>query len=108
MFVCCECCVLLGRGLCDGLIIRSEESYRLWRVVACDHKISQARRLKSARAPGEKKNITCVVLNVFRAVWLKAPFFRDMKPRHCVTGFLPSEGIMVFRSLEKRLSTDVV
>jgi len=31
MFVCCECCVLSGRGLCDGLIIRSEESYRLAR-----------------------------------------------------------------------------
>ena len=27
MFVCCECCVLSDRGLCDGLIIRSEESY---------------------------------------------------------------------------------
>ena len=36
MFVCCECCVLSGRCLCDGLIIRSEESYRLWRVVVCD------------------------------------------------------------------------
>ena len=22
--------------LCDGLIIRSEESYRMWRVVVCD------------------------------------------------------------------------
>jgi len=32
IFVCCECCVLLGRGLCDGLIIRSQESYRLWCV----------------------------------------------------------------------------
>ena len=48
MFVCCECCVLSGRGLCDGLIIRSEESYRLWRVV-CDHETLQARRLKPAR-----------------------------------------------------------
>jgi len=27
---------LSGRGLCDGLIIRSEESYRMWRVVVCD------------------------------------------------------------------------
>jgi hypothetical protein len=27
-FVCCECCVLSGRGLCDGLITRPEESYR--------------------------------------------------------------------------------
>jgi len=41
--------VLSGRGLCDGLIIRSEESYRLWRVVVCDHETSQARRLKPAR-----------------------------------------------------------
>ena len=29
MFVSCECCVLSGRGLCDGLITRLEESYRL-------------------------------------------------------------------------------
>ena len=49
MFVCCECCVLSGRGLCDGLITRSEESYRLWRVVVCDHETSQARWLKPAR-----------------------------------------------------------
>ena len=26
MFVCCECCVLSGRGLCDGLITRPGES----------------------------------------------------------------------------------
>jgi hypothetical protein len=32
MSVCCECCVLSGRGLCDGLITRPEESYRLWCV----------------------------------------------------------------------------
>ena len=30
IFVCCECCVLSGRGLCDELITRPEESYRLW------------------------------------------------------------------------------
>jgi hypothetical protein len=35
MDVCCECCVLSGRGLCDELITRPEEFYRLWRVV-CD------------------------------------------------------------------------
>jgi len=47
MFICCECFVLLGRGLCDKLItrpgtglydeliIRPEESYRQWSVV-CD------------------------------------------------------------------------
>ena len=35
MFVCCACCVLSGRGLCDGLITRPEESYRLWCVAVC-------------------------------------------------------------------------
>ena len=38
MDVCCECCVLSGRGLCDELITRPEESYRLWCVVVCDIK----------------------------------------------------------------------
>jgi len=28
--------VLSGRDLCDGLITRPEESYRLWCVVVCD------------------------------------------------------------------------
>ena len=44
MFVCCECCVLSGRGLCDGLITRPEESYRLWCVVVCDLETSRMRR----------------------------------------------------------------
>jgi hypothetical protein len=41
MSVCCECCVLSGRGLCDGLITCPEESYRLWCVVVCDLEKSQ-------------------------------------------------------------------
>ena len=36
IFICCECRVLSGRGLCDDLITRPEESYRLWCVVVCD------------------------------------------------------------------------
>jgi len=36
MFVCCDCCVLSGRGLRDELITRPEESYRLWCVVVSD------------------------------------------------------------------------
>ena len=30
------CFVLSSRGLCDKLITRPEESYRLWCVVVCD------------------------------------------------------------------------
>jgi hypothetical protein len=48
MFVCCECCVLSGIGLCDGLITRPEESYRPWRVVVCDQETSKTKKLKPA------------------------------------------------------------
>jgi hypothetical protein len=40
LFVCCVCCALSGKGLGDGLITHPEESYRLWRVVVCDHEPS--------------------------------------------------------------------
>jgi hypothetical protein len=36
MDVSCVCCEMSSRGLCDGLITRPEESYRLWGVVVCD------------------------------------------------------------------------
>ena len=69
MFVCCECFVLSGRGLCDELITRPEESYRLWCVVVCDLETSRMRRPWSAlgrSATGNKtkqnKTIKTVVL----------------------------------------------
>ena len=36
--------VLSGRGLCDEVITRPEESYRLWCVVVCDLETSWMRR----------------------------------------------------------------
>jgi len=59
MFVCCECCVLSGRGLCNELITRPEESYRLWCVVVCDVETSRMRRPLPAlgrSATAKKKN----------------------------------------------------
>ena len=41
IFVCYECRVLSGRGLCDELITRPEESYRLWCVVVCELETSR-------------------------------------------------------------------
>ena len=41
IFVGCECRVLSGRGLCDELITRPEESYRLCCVVVCDLETSR-------------------------------------------------------------------
>jgi len=47
MDVCCECCVLSGRDLCDGTITRPEESYRMW-----DLEISRMMRSCSAGGGG--------------------------------------------------------
>ena len=61
MSVCCECCVLSGRGLCDELITRPEESYRLWCVGVCDleKQTSRMRRARPTRGLSrqEKKNM---------------------------------------------------
>ena len=42
MSVCCECCVLSGRGLCDGPITRPEKSYPCG-AYECDLEISKMR-----------------------------------------------------------------
>jgi len=44
MSVCCGCCVSSGGGICDELITRPGESYRLWCVVVCDLGTSWMRR----------------------------------------------------------------
>ena len=41
IFVCCECRVLSGRGLCDELITRPEESYRLCCIIVCNLETSR-------------------------------------------------------------------
>jgi hypothetical protein len=41
--------VLSDRGLCDGLITRPEESYRLWCVLVRDLETSRRTRLKFLR-----------------------------------------------------------
>jgi hypothetical protein len=60
MDVCLLCCVLSGRGLCDKLITRPEESYRMWCVVVRDLETSRMRRPWPAlgRSATEKKKQT--------------------------------------------------
>jgi hypothetical protein len=55
MSVCCDCCLLSGRGLCVGLITLPEESYRLWCVV-CDLETSWMRRAWPTGGCCAKKN----------------------------------------------------
>ena len=59
IFVCCECCVLSGRGFCDELMTRPEESYRLCCVVMCDQETSRMGRPwpTLGRSATEKKKL---------------------------------------------------
>jgi len=54
MSVCCECCVLLGRGLCVGPITRPEESYVCLSVVSvlcCKVEVSASGQSLVQRSP---------------------------------------------------------
>jgi hypothetical protein len=64
MFACCDCCVLSGRGLCDELITRPEESYRLWCVVVCDLETSRLKRPWPALGLSAKKKICNSVFQI--------------------------------------------
>jgi hypothetical protein len=50
MSVYCECCVLSGRGLCDGPITHPEESYRVWSVVFLN--VTEEPRRRSSHTGG--------------------------------------------------------
>jgi hypothetical protein len=76
--VCCECCVLSGRGLCDGLITSPEESYRLWRVVVCDLETSWMRRSLpngGAVAPKTNKDIGFYFMYQYYKQHVSSPSF---------------------------------
>jgi len=69
IFVYCECRVLSGRCLCDELITRPEESYRLCCVVVCDLETSRIGApyiydISSLRV----NNLTLILLNVEKMV----------------------------------------
>jgi len=68
MFVCCDFCALSGRGLCDGLITRPDESYRLWCVVVCDLESWCMRRpwpTRGCRAKSQHFIWPCFVINFY-------------------------------------------
>jgi hypothetical protein len=56
MSVCCECCVLSGRGLCDELVTRPEESYRLRYVFVCDLENPMHEEARSTGGLSHQKN----------------------------------------------------
>jgi len=72
MSVYCECYILSGRAICDELITRSEESYRLWCVVVFDLATSWMRTpwpTGGCRAKNQQTNETykCTVVTKCKA-----------------------------------------
>jgi len=64
MDVCCECCVLSGRGICDTLITHPDESYRLCCVVVCD--------LEASRKSGPWPALGCSATGgIIKTTWFK-------------------------------------
>jgi len=57
MFVCCERCVLSGRGLCDELITHPEVSYRLWCVIVWSRNLVNEEALAHWGLSRQKKKI---------------------------------------------------
>jgi hypothetical protein len=68
IFVCCECCMLSGRALCDELITRPEESHWLWCVVVCDLETSGMRRPWPALGRNDTEEKSCIKLVVTYAL----------------------------------------
>jgi hypothetical protein len=68
--------VLSGRGLCDELITRPEESYRLWCVVVCDLETTKILvneeegqdPLGGCRAKRKKTKKQTLVINIYREI----------------------------------------
>jgi hypothetical protein len=57
MSVCCECFVLTGRVLCDELITRPEQSYRLCCVILLDlENLKNQEAMTRVGSQGHKKN----------------------------------------------------
>jgi hypothetical protein len=63
-------CVLSGRGLCDKLITRPEESYRLWCVFVCDQEKQtlvneEVKAHWEAVAPREREKVLIIYILLF-------------------------------------------
>jgi len=64
MLVSCECYVSSGRGLCDELISRPKESYRMRCVVLCDLETSE----EAVSLEGPQRHTKIIMMIIRRLV----------------------------------------
>ena len=93
MSVCCECCVLSGRGFCDELITRPEESYRLSWVVVCDLETSGPLGALAPETNQQTNNhfninlpftLMSSNLSFFLQIFSPLGTYKPFSPPHCV------------------------
>ena len=93
-----------GRGLCDKLITRTEESYRLWFVVVCDLETSWMRRpwpIGECRGPPPKKTVRVTVSTGSRESSVQPPPRKNLgtEPRTAFSNILHhSNGCIICHS----------
>ena len=69
-FVCCECCVLSDRGLCDELITLPEEFYSVCCVVLCALETSWIRRpWPTGGCRAKNKHYWLTILSLYSVFW---------------------------------------
>ena len=90
MSVSYECCVLSGRGLCDGPIFHPEEIYRLWCVIVCDLETWNMRRPWPAlgccvRNKQTRNYVYICVCFVTICMFLIAPVLRPPKTSYALS-----------------------
>ena len=69
IFVCCECCVLSGRGFGDKLITRPEESYRLWYVWVWSRNLKNEEAMTHCGSQCHRKKKNYLPTTKFPRVW---------------------------------------
>ena len=79
--VSCECCVSSDRGLCDGLIPRPEESYRVWCVTVCNLETS----IKRGPCPGLGRSDTEKITYSSPYIRMHELYCEELKPEDCTS-----------------------
>ena len=88
MDICCECCVLSGRGICDELVTRPEESYRLRCVVVCDLETSWKRRPWTNGGCRAKNKQILYIQYAYKGHWPPHQVPQKIYSKSSVTGYL--------------------
>ena len=71
---CCEYCVVSGRGVCNELITRPDESYRQWCLVVCDLRRNLKNEEAVARVGPQRHKKKCLLYILTLKLIFAPPF----------------------------------